>query len=94
MTLVTGDTKKNFAIFWTNKDCRLVEMAEEDKEARRLQFGCQRVGKVRSGGDKVLLVGGRQLLGEDKQLVEVDRVKGSLVLQILGSWCSPAGWVV
>ena len=69
-------------------------MAEEDKEARRLQLGCQRVGKVRSGGDKVLLVGGRQLLGEDKQLVEVDRVKGSLVLQSLGSWCSPAGWVV
>ena len=69
-------------------------MAEEDTEARRLQGGCQRVGKVRSEGDKVLLVGGRQLLGEDKQLVEVDRVKGSLVLQILGSWCSPAGWVV
>ena len=86
--------QKSLAIFRTNKDCRLVEMAEEDKEARRLQLGCQRVGKVRSGGDKVLLVGGRQLLGEDRQLVEVDMVKGSLVLQILGSWCSPAGWVV
>ena len=69
-------------------------MAEEDKEAHQWQLGCRRVGKVRSGGDKVLLVGGRQLLGEDKQLVEVDRVKGSLVLQILGSWCSPAGWAV
>ena len=86
--------QKNLAIFRTNKDCRLVEMAEEDKEARRLQLGCRRVGKLRSGGDMVLLVGDRQLLGEDKQLVEVDRVKGSLVLQILGSWCSPAGWVV
>ena len=69
-------------------------MAEEDKEVHRWKLGCQRVGKLRSEGDKVLLVGGRQLLGEDKQLVEVDRVKGSLVLQILGSWCSPAGWVV
>ena len=69
-------------------------MAEEDKEVHRWKLGCRWVGKVRSGGDKVLLVGGRQLLGEDKLLVEVDRVKGSLVLQILGSWCSPAGWVV
>ena len=64
-------------------------MAEGDKEARQ-HLGLLGVAEHSEGG-KLLLVGGKVQLVEDRLLLEEGTEKGCLVPLILGSWCNLAG---